>query len=273
MGGGLRRPAPLVDVRGDSNGKQARRETAEERWKRERDQWLFGRVTRDPSASKEPRGDQPTPSIPRAPSYDPSNGDRGREVHDLNQSDAARGKSDKAFLMRERMQMNSHFDKIRDAARVRQYSERWFKFSAEPPESIRHGDIPWLPRLSPLSGGGYLGRSRMDSWSQRDDEQKEKFETLGVNEGDSIDAKKAALRAASLRWHPDKFMTKYGPKIAVEDRGKIANDVQATMQRITKLKERLLHEQADAARTKALLSPPGTVHMSPGSAMAATPGS
>ena len=30
----------------------------------------------------------------------------------------------------------------------------------------------------------------MDSWSQRDDEQKEKFETLGVNEGDSIDAKK-----------------------------------------------------------------------------------
>lgn len=34
--------------------------------------------------------------------------------------------------------------------------------------------------------------------------------------------KQAALRAASLRWHPDKFMSKYGPRIASEDRANIA---------------------------------------------------
>ncbi|CAN0114425.1 unnamed protein product, partial [Ectocarpus sp. 13 AM-2016] len=31
----------------------------------------------------------------------------------------------------------------------------------------------------------------------------------------------AALRAASLRWHPDKFMSRYGPRIASDDRANI----------------------------------------------------
>ena len=34
--------------------------------------------------------------------------------------------------------------------------------------------------------------------------------------------RQAAVRAASLRWHPDKFMSKYGKRIAPEDRSNIA---------------------------------------------------
>ncbi|CBN79419.1 hypothetical protein Esi_0210_0023 [Ectocarpus siliculosus] len=40
-------------------------------------------------------------------------------------------------------------------------------------------------------------------------------------------------------------MSKYAPRIAAEDRASIEKDVQATMQRITKLRERLHHQQGD----------------------------
>ncbi|CAM9500973.1 unnamed protein product, partial [Hapterophycus canaliculatus] len=95
-----------------------------------------------------------------------------------------------------------------------------------------HGDIPWLPRLSTLvtggmdgKGGVILGRGGGSPRSRGEPGSghlSERFETLGVNEGDSSDVKKAAIRAASLRWHPDKFMSKYGPTIAPEDRLRIA---------------------------------------------------
>lgn len=43
-----------------------------------------------------------------------------------------------AFAIREQRQMRSHFDKVRDAARVRQYTERWFRFSNSLPDKIRY---------------------------------------------------------------------------------------------------------------------------------------
>ena len=41
-------------------------------------------------------------------------------------------------MVRDRIQMRSHFEKVRDASRVRQYTERWFKFSSDPPDEIRY---------------------------------------------------------------------------------------------------------------------------------------
>lgn len=43
-----------------------------------------------------------------------------------------------AFMVRDRIQMRSHFERVRDASRVRQYTERWFKFSSDPPDEIRY---------------------------------------------------------------------------------------------------------------------------------------
>lgn len=42
-----------------------------------------------------------------------------------------------AFLLQERMQMRSHLEKVRDAAKVRRYTEKWFRFSSDPPAKIR----------------------------------------------------------------------------------------------------------------------------------------
>ncbi|CAM9596387.1 unnamed protein product, partial [Choristocarpus tenellus] len=36
---------------------------------------------------------------------------------------------------------------------------------------------------------------------------------------------KVALRAASLRWHPDKFLTKYGPRLLDKHRDRIVQVV------------------------------------------------
>lgn len=43
-----------------------------------------------------------------------------------------------AFLLRERVQIRSHLEKVRDAAKVRRYTEKWFRFSSDPPEKIRY---------------------------------------------------------------------------------------------------------------------------------------
>lgn len=40
-------------------------------------------------------------------------------------------------MLRERAQMRSHLEKVRDAAKVRRYTEKWFRFSGEPPKYIR----------------------------------------------------------------------------------------------------------------------------------------
>lgn len=52
-----------------------------------------------------------------------------------------------AFTMRERHQIISHFDKVRDAARVRQYTERWFRFSTSPPDKIRYMEHIFKTRI------------------------------------------------------------------------------------------------------------------------------
>jgi len=52
----------------------------------------------------------------------------------------------------------------------------------------RHGDVPWLPRLSALGSSGQLFGARGGGGVKGP--RCERFETLGVNEGDSSDIKK-----------------------------------------------------------------------------------
>ncbi|CAM9681059.1 unnamed protein product, partial [Laminaria digitata] len=198
----MRRPQSLT-VEASSDLDETSTETAEQRWRRERDDWLFGRSVSYVRSSR-----PPTPPLPpRAPACGFGGGE-GREEGQVPVEE-----SDEAFMVRDRIQMRSHFERVRDAARVRQYTERWFKFSSDPPDEIRHQDVPWLPKLSTCARGLRGGKVLQ--------QQHERFETLGVSEGDTSDVKKAALRAASLRWHPDKFMSKHGPKIASADRARI----------------------------------------------------
>ncbi|CAM9908675.1 unnamed protein product [Ectocarpus sp. 4 AP-2014] len=266
-GEGIRRPVPLMeddnvcgpdgdsDFQGGKNNAKNVEESPEERWMRERDDWLFGRTVTENTGGLPPMPPLCRASACGAGSEEDSSREREKEndggVGRHGSDNLSAGMSDEVFLLQERMQMQSHLEKVRDAAKVRRYTEKWFRFSSDPPDTIRHGDVPWLPKLSALGKwGASLGRGVfLGGGSSRAGAkgllQDERFETLGVNEGDSSDIKKAALRAASLRWHPDKFMSKYGPRIASEDRANIEKDVQATMQRITKLRERLHNQQGN----------------------------
>lgn len=66
----------------------------------------------------------------------------------------------------------------------------------------RYRDIPWLPRLSFLSSrGDDFGRSRRTgtlSADRGEEEPQERFETLGVSEGDSLDVKKVTSKTNNV---------------------------------------------------------------------------
>ena len=69
-------------------------------------------------------------------------------------------------------------------------------------------------------------------------EKTELFDVIGVPESASDKAKKAALRAASLRWHPDKFLQAYGKLIVESDHERVMDQVNIMCQRINQLKSR-----------------------------------
>lgn len=61
----------------------------------------------------------------------------------------------------------------------------------------RHGDVPWLPRLSALGGVGKLVFPGTGGGGGKGG-QCERFETLGVNEGDSCDLKKVGREEGGI---------------------------------------------------------------------------
>lgn len=44
--------------------------------------------------------------------------------------------------------MRSHLEKVRDAAKVRRYTEKWFRFSSDPPDTIRWKNNTPFPEKS-----------------------------------------------------------------------------------------------------------------------------
>ena len=75
-------------------------------------------------------------------------------------------------------------------------------------------------------------------YSRRFEENTEPFDVIGVSEEANDQDKKAALRAASLRWHPDKFLQAYGKLLEVGDYERIMVQVNIMSQRVNQLKAR-----------------------------------
>ncbi|KAJ1620867.1 hypothetical protein T492DRAFT_847487 [Pavlovales sp. CCMP2436] len=87
----------------------------------------------------------------------------------------------------------------------------WARFAGAPPGEIRFVDVPWLP----IEGEEVLR------------------EALGIAHatGDA-DARKKAHRAASMRWHPDRFSQQFGARLLAADYERIMGRVTATSQAI-----------------------------------------
>ena len=58
----------------------------------------------------------------------------------------------------------------------------------------------------------------------------ELFEVLGIDEDAPAEIKKKAVRQASLRWHPDKFVQSFGGSLVAEGR-------EAILQRVTEVSQ------------------------------------
>jgi hypothetical protein len=111
---------------------------------------------------------------------------------------------------------NAHAARDTASAERRQDAQRheqlWEAFSRALPSRIRYVDIPWLPIDSEdllCEALGLVGAAR-----------------------DGGDARKKAHRAASMRWHPDKFSQQLGSRIDEGDHERIMQRVTATSQAI-----------------------------------------
>eukprot|EP00518_Triparma_eleuthera_P012740 CAMPEP_0182485564 /NCGR_PEP_ID=MMETSP1319-20130603/45491_1 /TAXON_ID=172717 /ORGANISM="Bolidomonas pacifica, Strain RCC208" /LENGTH=513 /DNA_ID=CAMNT_0024687555 /DNA_START=69 /DNA_END=1607 /DNA_ORIENTATION=+ len=104
---------------------------------------------------------------------------------------------------RERAKREQKSRRLDDVA-VRTYESMWSGFEALASKvqagSIRFDNIPWLPVLVLMGPGG-----------------KESWRVIGVDEHASFEDKKAALRAQTMRWHPDKFLSRFGSALFPED--------------------------------------------------------
>ena len=134
----------------------------------------------------------------------------------------------------------------RDAKRMRDYESRWDSFTADGCESrgptgvgggarpLKLEDIPWLPVLE------LLGPNGSECWR-----------VVGCDEHSDVADKKAALRAATMRWHPDKFFAKYGARIGKGgqvDGEAMLEQVKGVTQRLNELRARLAREEGGAKK-------------------------
>ena len=88
--------------------------------------------------------------------------------------------------------------------------------------AVRFDDVPWMPLLVGRAADG-----RGEPWS-----------LLGLEEGASAEEKRKAVRKAALRWHPDKFLQKYGNDLHGPDRERILDHVKRMAQRVNDFKSR-----------------------------------
>lgn len=92
---------------------------------------------------------------------------------------------------------------------ARGHEARWAAFVSDVPAKIRYSDIPWLPIESADLLAEALG--------------------LGSATADPA-ARKKAHRAASMRWHPDRFTQQFGAALLEDDYERVMARVTATSQ-------------------------------------------
>ena len=81
----------------------------------------------------------------------------------------------------------------------------WDAFAAAPPAELRVADVPW-PDTGTLRRGLALGLPGLD------------------------------MRALQARWHPDRFMQRYGARLAAEEREGVMARVTAVAAEVNALK-------------------------------------
>ena len=95
-----------------------------------------------------------------------------------------------------------------DADALEQHERRWAAFQAAPPACIRAASVPWPPmsasRLLAVSAAQLLRAG---------------------GAADAAAALRCAFREAARRWHPDRFMSRFGPALAEEDRAAVVERV------------------------------------------------
>ena len=135
-------------------------------------------------------------------------------------------------ILRKQVEERSRRDIENDKMVLLVHNLRWKEFlaKAKAGKPICYTDIPWLPTLARSFSVHKSNRGRV--------EKTELFDVIGVPESASDKAKKAALRAASLRWHPDKFLQAYGKLIVESDHERVMDQVNIMCQRINQLKSR-----------------------------------
>lgn len=94
---------------------------------------------------------------------------------------------------------------------ARRHEARWASFVGALPERIRFADVPWLPIESEELLAEALG--------------------LGAGPADPA-ARKKAHRAASMRWHPDRFTQQFGARVLEGEYERVMARVTATSQAI-----------------------------------------
>lgn len=114
-----------------------------------------------------------------------------------------------------------------DDLTINTYESMWIGFEAMVKRGggemqFGYDGIPWLPVLK-LKGP----RGGEESWK-----------TLGVAEHAEMDEKKAALRKETMRWHPDRFLGKFGAAVKEGERERIMEEVVRCSQRINSIRAR-----------------------------------
>ena len=126
------------------------------------------------------------------------------------------------------------------------YQARWHDFVANPPAILSIGNVPWPPAPpapAPTASAAAAAAAR-SAHQPPPLLPRTPLETVADLVGLAPTAAggelKAALRAAALRWHPDKFVQAFGARLPAEPsvRGAILARVSATMQRVTEAKSR-----------------------------------
>mmetsp|Transcript_47288 Transcript_47288/g.88179 ORF Transcript_47288/g.88179 Transcript_47288/m.88179 type:complete len:315 (-) Transcript_47288:136-1080(-) len=88
-----------------------------------------------------------------------------------------------------------------------QFAEEWIRFEADPPASITLDNVPWPP-----DDGRLLNAMALDEISAVEEAAGQSGKMQSSADTAYI-AYKRAFRKASLRWHPDKFASKFGNKL------------------------------------------------------------
>ena len=112
---------------------------------------------------------------------------------------------------------------------MKKYEDSWIDFASSlnaANSQIKFEDIPWLPTLL-LKGPG----------------NRESWKLVAVCEHSAFGDKKAALKTHTMRWHPDKFLQKYGNRVIPQDKEKVMEKVIRCSQRLNELRGRLERER------------------------------